>query len=74
MLCHLILSRPSRIVSGIIAIFIILIVFPPLNKFILGSQVKVPQFTGCSVLRTVGLHGHKRHILMQLYSLSHAKI
>lgn len=60
--CHLILSGPSRVVLRIEPIFIILIIFPSLNKFILGSQVKVPQFTGCLVLWTVRLDGHNIQI------------
>lgn len=59
---HLILSGPSRIVLHIIPVFIIIIIFSSLNKLILGSQVKVPQPTGCPVLRTVRLHKHKQHI------------
>lgn len=69
---HLILSGPSWIVLHIEPIFIILLIFPSLNKFILGSQVKVPQFTGCPVLRTVRLDKHMRYIFMQVQSLSHA--
>lgn len=60
--CHLILCGPSGVVLRIVPIFIVLIIFPSLNKFILGSQVKVPQFTGRPVLRTVRLDRHKQNI------------
>lgn len=55
----LVLSGPSRIVLPVVPVFIILVILPTLNKFILGSQVKVPQFAGCPVLRTVRLDKHK---------------
>lgn len=56
--CYLILSGPSGVVMCIVPIFIIIIIFASLNEFVLGSQVKVPKFTGCSVLRTVRLYRH----------------
>lgn len=69
---HLILGGASWIVLCIIPIFIILFKLPSLNKFILGSQVKVPQFTGCPVFRSFRLDKHKQFIFMQENSLTNA--